>query len=255
VTGDVTEPASYRSAIPPWASVINLAAATGKARPAELMAVNADATASLAAAATRAGTRHFVLVSSIAAGFADQRHYAYAWSKVRAEEAVRGSGAPYTVLRPTMVFGGGSPNLRSLTMLALAPVPALFGTGRTRIQPVHVDDLAGAVAAAAFGEPRLGDAIAYGGPETLTLDDLLARIRRARGRPARSPLHLPIPPLRALLALVEPVAFPVLPFTAGQLAAFVNDSVAPTGAALRGLPAATRSVDEMLADPPLPPRG
>jgi hypothetical protein len=59
------------------------------------------------------------------------------------------------------------------------------------------------------------------------MTELFARLRAHDGvsGPARF-LHLPVKPIRALLALVEGPLLPVLPLTAGQLAPFINDSVA-----------------------------
>ena len=60
----------------------------------------------------------------------------------------------------------------------------------------------------------------------MSFGDLLGQIReRVRGR-SGGLLHLPLGSLRTLVGAVEPVLLPLLPFSAGQLAAFANDSTA-----------------------------
>jgi hypothetical protein len=51
-------------------------------------------------------------------------------------------------------------------------------------------------------------------------------MRAARGLPARRPWAVPLGPVRLLLAAAEPLLGPRLPVTAGQLASFLNDSIA-----------------------------
>jgi nucleoside-diphosphate-sugar epimerase len=204
-------------------TVVHLAAATGKSTREELFAVNGVATSELVARARDAGVRRFILVSSIAAAFGDRRYYPYAESKLAAEGAVLASGIDVLIVRPTVVLGRGSPTARSLRALAAGPVAVCFGSGQVVTRPIHVSDLA-RVLVEAVSLPELGNRIVeVGGPETISMERLLRRIREVvRGR--TGPLvKIPIVPLRQVLAFVEPVLRPILPFTAGQLASFVND--------------------------------
>src|SRR5262249_47967900 len=67
----------------------------------------------------------------------------------RAEDAVRGSGPPWTIVRPTMIYGDpGDRNLiRLIRWVDRFPAIPVFGPGTFRLQPVHADDLAVAVVA------------------------------------------------------------------------------------------------------------
>jgi nucleoside-diphosphate-sugar epimerase len=225
VRGTLSDPAAWQAALPGCAGVLHLAASTGKASRREHFAVNRDGTAALLAAAERAGVRRFLLVSSVAAGYSDRRWYHYAESKAAAEALVRRSAMEHLIVRPTLVLGPGSPLLASLGRLALLPVPLRFGAGRVEVQPIHGDDLAELLVAALALERWDGRIITAGGPQALPIRELLAAIRRARGRAPRAPLALPLGPLRALLGTLEPLLRPVLPFTAGQLAFFANPAV------------------------------
>lgn len=246
--GSLDEAPSYRAALPAGGTVLHLAAATGRAPAAEHRAVNVEGTRRLLECSGGSGVRRFVYVSSIAARFTDQRYYPYARSKAEAEALVRSSALDYVIVRPTMVLGPASPVLAGLRRLALAPLGVVFGDGHPRVQPIHVADLADLLLRVAREtlpvEPRTVEA---GGAEALPIGELIRKIRiRARGRPGPI-LHLPLTPLRDLLAAVEPVLGGILPLRAGQLASFVNDGTAALHPLTRWHAGRMRGVDEMLS--------
>ncbi|MFN0178756.1 MAG: NAD-dependent epimerase/dehydratase family protein [Gemmatimonadales bacterium] len=243
---DLLDPASYRDALAGIDTVVHLAARTGAARPAEHHRANVEATTALLAEARRAGAKRFLFVSSIAAGYSDRRAYHYANAKLAAEQAVIASDLETLVVRPTMIFGPGSAVLANLTKLAALPQPFLFGPGQM-IQPVHVEDVAEGLAAILDRSDWGGRIVEYGGPTVLSTTDLFARIRQQHRLPPRAPWRIPLEPLRTLLGLVEPVLFKLLPFTAGQLAAFANPAVVSRPGPPDLLPPARRDVDQMLA--------
>lgn len=249
VAGDLTEPGGWVAGLAGVDTVVHLAAHTGKASRAEYFAANRDATGTLLEVARAAGVRRFLFVSSIAAGFKDRRHYHYANAKAEAETLVQRSGLQVLIVRPTLVLGPGSPALANLARLATLPVPITFGRGRA-VQPIHVDDLAETVRAALELPLWRGEIVELGGPMTLPMDELVTRIRAKAGLRARRVRRIPARPLRALLAALEPVLLPALPFTAGQLAAFANPSVAAARPASVDLPLPRRGLDAMLEGSP-----
>ncbi len=252
--GSISEPEAWRSALSGVDTVLHLASSTGKASAREHHDVIADGTERLVANARAAGVRRLLFVSSIAAGFPDRKYYHYAQAKARAEDAVRGSDIETLVIRPTMVLGPGSAILEALRRLAGGPVPLVFGRGSLPVQPIHVDDLA-ALLVAALTRPLqwAGPPLTVGGPEVLTLEDLIQRIRRKRGgRPARA-FHIPIEPLRSVLAMLEPMMRSLLPFTAGQLSSFANPGAAGapcarTTALWTIVARSARTLDDMISD-------
>lgn len=227
VEGDLLGPtASWVHALPGNDVVIHLAAATGKESRARFHAVNVEGTRRLLEECRSSGVRRFVLVSSIATRFTDRRHYHYADSKIQAEALVRGSGLDYAIVRPTMIFGPGSPVLQGFRKLASGPASIVFGPGTARVQPISVTDLARVLIAVAARPALEAGELDAGGPEVVTIENLIQQIRRViRGEPGRV-VHVPIEPLRSLLGLLEPLLLPVLPLTAGQFASFVNDGTA-----------------------------
>ena len=131
------------------------------------------------------------------------------------------------IVRPTQVMGEGSPVAAALTRIANLPVPIVFGAGRVLVQPMTADDLARRLVAI-VQRPLERRILAVGGAEQMSIRALITRLRDP-GLPGRRPVSIPIEPLRTLLGLAEPVLGGLLPFTAGQLSAFVNDGVAEVG--------------------------
>ena len=141
-------------------------------------------------------------------------------------------GAPWTVLRPTLIYGAGMD--RSLTPLArralrwrVFPLPA--GSGLR--QPVHAEDVARAVQAALNHPQSAGQVIALGGGERLAAAAMFARVRAAL---PIATLPLPIP--RAALR----IAARLLPRLRGPLARLDQDLIADNTAAARLLGLAPR---------------
>ena len=229
VRGDLLDATSYADAIEPQATVVHLAALTGKATRARHLEVNEKGTTTLIEAAKIAGARRFLFLSSIAVQFENRAGYHYAEAKDAAERRLRTSGLECRIVRPTMIFGPGSPVQEGLAKLACMPMVPLFGGGKNRVQPVHVDDLARYLADG-LDRDFAGDTFSVAGAETTSMRELLERLAIAeRGKP-RPFLPLPIGLFRGLLRLVEPVLLPVLPLTAGQIASFANDVALEGGA-------------------------
>jgi NADH dehydrogenase len=224
VLGDLRRPEPWLAELQGTHTVVHVAGVTGTAPEREHQAVNAEATAILARGAAAAGARRFVFVSTIAVKFADRSRYPYARAKEAGEAAVRASGTPWLIVRPTIVLGPDAPVLAGLRRLARLPVLPLFGGGRARVQPVHVGDLAELLDRILQDEGLSGEVVEAGGPEVVTLADLLRELRRLEGKPPRA-LSLPIGPLAALLWWLERAGLR-LPVTAGQLATFVEDGIA-----------------------------
>lgn len=225
VVGDLRRPESYAAALDGVHTVIHVAATTGAASESDHFAVNAEGTRALAERAAAAGVRRFVLVSSIAVTFPDTRRYPYARSKQAAEQAVRRLGIGWIIVRPTIVLGRGSPVLAGLRRLAGLRIIPIFGPGTARVQPIDVDDLAILLTTILEAEALAGEIVELGGPEVLTIEELLQEIRRLeRGARART-VHLPAGPIAGVAWLSERVGLRP-PVTAGQLCTFLADGIA-----------------------------
>ncbi|GAB2986013.1 SDR family oxidoreductase [Actinotalea caeni] len=136
----------------------------------------------VAAAARAAGVRHLLLVSVVGA---DRMPIGYFRAKAAAEQAVAGSGVPWTVLRVAQLHDLVLPVARAAARLPVTPAPRGL-----RFEPVHRDEVARRLADLALGEPA-GRVPDLAGPEVLDLAALVASFREAEDRrPAR---RLPLP--------------------------------------------------------------
>jgi len=246
VQGDLLDQKSYAGAIAGCDTVLHLAAATGKHAPAEYFRVNQEGTEALTLEARRSGVERFVHVSTIAVKFRDKSRYYYAQSKEKAEAVVTQSGMRWTIARPTIILGRESPVLKGFSRLAALPVVPVFGNGRTLVQPVFVGDVAECLARMLEDGALAGRTVEIGGPEVLSVEDLLLRIRRARGGRGAPVMHLPARPVAACLGWMEPLLRPILPVTAGQLATFTNDGTADPSEWLKQWHPWMMSVDNIL---------
>ncbi len=268
VEGDLLRPETYGAALAGCDAVVHLAAAVGKASEADHFRVNVEGTRLLLDAAAAARVPRFLHVSTIAVVFPEKTHYAYGRAKERAEEIVRAAPLDWAIVRPTIVLGPGSGWGKKLAALASAPVPFVFGDGRTRLQPVDVRDVA-TFLAGMLGLPELGgETIDLGGPTRLTFDEMLARARDGGAPPssahgarlpaapsaapsaARRPflLHVPARPLVGALAALERVFGAALPVTAGQFYGFLHDTTAEPHPLVARLLPSPRPLEAMIAE-------
>ena len=119
-------------------AVIHVAGVINASDAASFEAGNVTGTLSMLAAATAAGTRRFVHVSSLAAR--EPKLSQYGASKARSEELVGGSGLDWVTVRPPAVYGPGDKETLELFKMAKAGVILLPPKGRLSL--IHVDDLA-----------------------------------------------------------------------------------------------------------------
>jgi nucleoside-diphosphate-sugar epimerase len=247
VRGDLANPKTFERELARSDTVIHLAAITGKAHAEEYFRVNVEGTRTLVELCQQAGVKRFLHVSSIAVRYPDVSRYPYAQSKQQAEEIVRQSPLDYSVIRPTVIFGPESPAWQSLRKLAGLPVVPILGNGQARLQPIDVDDLVDFMVLLLQRDSFHRETLELGGPEVLTMEDLLRRIhRRMAGRPPQV-VHLPPAAVLPLLAILEKIAYPLLPFTVGQFSPFRYNGTIETNALFEERRTKLKTIDEMLA--------
>jgi uncharacterized protein YbjT (DUF2867 family) len=140
----------------------------------------------------------------------------YFRGKALVERALAELDVPFSIVRPTWIFGGERDVLTNNIAWILRRMPAfaLPGSGRYPVQPVHVDDLARICVEAARVD---GDVIVdAAGPETMSFADLVQSVRRAVG--SRAPIvHLPAPAM-AVVARILGLAVRDVVLTAEEIA-------------------------------------
>ncbi len=137
------------------------------------MEVDAAGTENLVAAAREVGVERIVYLSGAGAAPDAKRHWFRA--KWRAEEAVRGSGLATTIIRPTWIYGPDDVSLNRFIGFARSlPVVPMTNLGRQRLAPVFIDDIADLAADALRDDAATDRVFEIGGPETLTMREIIA---------------------------------------------------------------------------------
>ena len=145
----------------------------------------------------------------------------YLRAKGRAEEIVRGSDLDWTIVRPSIIFGDGGEFVRFTKLVALPYVTALPGGGKTRFQPIWVEDVVPILADAATEDEHAGRTYEIGGPEVLTLAEVARLAHGADGRPVNV---IPIPMPLARIGLTVLGAIPGAPMGADQYRSLTLDN-------------------------------
>jgi NADH dehydrogenase len=173
---DVTNAASVSDAVRDSSAVINLVGTFGGS----LEATHVDGARNIAEAAREAGAKALVHVSAIGADPAAESIYGR--TKGEGEAAVRDAFPNATIIRPSIVFGPEDNLTNRLAALSRLPVVPVIAAKR-RFQPVHVKDVAKAIAMAAL-DPRAygGKTFEIGGPQVMAMEDIYAVCARSAGR-------------------------------------------------------------------------
>jgi NADH dehydrogenase len=222
---DIRDAAAIREAVKGADAVVNLVGVlTG-----DFQGVHVDGARNVAEAAAAAGASSLVHVSAIGADREGPSEYAR--TKGEGEAAVRSAFPGATIMRPSLLFGREDNFVNRFARLArLAPVLPVI-RGPLKLQPVYAGDVARAVAAAAL-EPRIhgGKQYELGGPQVLTMRELMSFVCEATGR-GRSLVDVPDPVARGLARFTGWAPF--APLTWDQWLMLQRDNV--VGAEARGL--------------------
>jgi uncharacterized protein YbjT (DUF2867 family) len=174
VQANVRNPASVEAAIRDAHVVVNLVGILAESGAQTFDAVQAIGAGTIAKAAAAAGAQ-MVHVSAIGAD--ETSESGYARSKAAGEKAVLAAVPSATIMRPSIVFGPEDEFTNRFAALArISPFLPLIGGGVTKMQPVYVGDVATAVADAVDGKTKVGATYELGGPEILSMREIIATI-------------------------------------------------------------------------------
>ena len=174
VQANLRYPASVEAAMRDAQVAINLVGILAPSGAQTFDSVQAQGAGAVAKAAVTAGAR-MIHVSAIGADENSPSHYAR--SKAAGEKAVRLATPTATIFRPSVVFGPEDDFTNRFAALAqMSPVLPLIGGGLTKLQPVYVGDVATAIAEAVDSKARSGATYELGGPEVLSMREIMELI-------------------------------------------------------------------------------
>jgi uncharacterized protein YbjT (DUF2867 family) len=122
----------------------------------------------------------------------------YAATKHAADAYLAATGLDWVILRPSLVYAQGAHGGTALfrAIAALPFVTPLPGDGRQQFQPIHMDDLTGAIVRI-LADPSIRHVtLDPVGPEPIPLRQLFADLRQWLGYPPVPALPIPMPLMR-----------------------------------------------------------
>lgn len=181
-------------------------------------AVHRAGTAHLLDACEATGVERFLQLSAL--GLDEGVDTAYFRAKRAAERLVRASSLEWVIYRPSVVFGDGCAFVPFIQRVTPPLVAFLPGGGRLRIQPVWVGDIAPMVADGIEEDRHVAQTYRIGGPETLTLAEMVRQITGCRA-------VVPIPMALAAVGFTLAEILPFVPLGRDQYRVFALDNTVP----------------------------
>jgi uncharacterized protein YbjT (DUF2867 family) len=225
IAADVRDPSKVAAAIAGSETVVNAVSAYVEKGGVTFSAVHVHGAGNIATACQQQGVTRLVLISGIGANAASQSPYIRA--RGLGELAVQKAFPPATILRPSVMFAVDEGLLGVLEKLARsAPIIPLIGGGRTRLQPVHVTDVAEAVYQSLRKPDAAGETYELTGPETYTVREILDLVLASKGRSRRF-ISIPFAFASPLARVLEHL--PGAPLTVAQVDLLRDDNVPGIG--------------------------
>src|SRR5438105_11773993 len=189
--------------------------------------IHTQGTVNVLDSAAATGVRRYLHMSAL--GSRPNARSRYHRTKWAAEEAVRASPIPWTIFRPSIIYGRGDGFVSMLAgMIERLPLVPVIGTGRQRLQPVPVAHVAQGFVRALALDASVKHTYDVGGPEPVTMVDLLDRVAAAMGRRRPLKAHAPLGPVRAATSVLH--RFPGYPLTPDQLLMLEEENTCEPGA-------------------------
>src|SRR5215204_708437 len=185
--------------------IYHLASATAQGRKGSLLKTDIEGTRTLAQVAASANIKRLIFLSHLGADRASA--FPVHKSKGIAEEHIRRSGVPYTIIRSSIIFGpedGFTTNLSQIIKFSpgFLPIP---GDGRTLLQPLWVEDLVTSLIWTLGNPNTINQTYEIGGGEYFTLRQILETLMTVT-HTRRVLVPLPPPYMRALTVMLDSVA-------------------------------------------------
>lgn len=205
--------------------------------------VHVETAAKIARTARRAGIKRFVHVSGISADRASPSPYIR--SRGEGEAAVQTAFPGAVIVRPAVMFASDDAFLTTiLRLLRSLPAYPIFGDGKTRLQPVYVDDVAAAIAQILRQSQNPYPVYELAGPRIYSYEELLRTIARIAGlRPVL--MRMPFAFWNAMAGIAEMLPQP--PLTRNQVELMQIDTMASESLpGFRALRISPRSLEDEL---------
>ena len=189
IEGDLRSSQSVADAIAGAHAVVNSVSLYTEHGKETFHSVHVEGAQRVAVEARRLEVEQLVHISGIGADA--QSRSPYIRSRGQGELAVRTTYPSAILIRPAVMFAPNNTFLSViLKLLRRRPAYPIFGSGMTKLQPIHVDDVAEAVARILQRTERDPITLECGGPRVYTYKDLVRSVAREAGL---KPRLIPVP--------------------------------------------------------------
>ena len=207
-------------------AVVNCVGLLHQTGPQRFDSVQSGGAATIAQLAKEEGVENVVHVSAIGADANSDSLYAR--TKGEAERAMCDAIPTATVLRPSVIFGQEDSFFNKFAAMAsFSPALPLIGDGKTKFQPIYVDDVADAVCEALARPEAAGRTYELGGPSIYTFKELMELMLAETGRKRiLAPVPFPIASLMGFAGEIAGIApFVEPPVTRDQVKLLKHDNI------------------------------
>jgi uncharacterized protein YbjT (DUF2867 family) len=243
VAADVHDERSVADVVSGSDAVVNAVSLYVEHGAATFQSVHVEGARRVAAQAQRAGVARFIHISGIGADAASPSLYIR--SRGEGEAAVRAAFPAAIIVRPAVMFAEDDAFLTTIVgLLGRLPAYPMFGSGQTRLQPVHVEDVAEAITRILQRSETEPITFECGGPRVYSYEELLRTVAREAGlRTMLFPIAFPA--WHALARIGEMLPRP--PITRNQVELMELDTVASVDLpGLRDLGITPRALEEIV---------
>lgn len=167
------DPEQLASALDGADCIVHLAGILIEDKNTSYTSANVDATGAVVKAAQQLNAKHMVFISVVGAS-ADSGN-AYFQSKGLAEELVRNSGLPASVIRTPILLGPNTAGASSMIGAASQAKTKILGGGKYSMRPLDIDDLNQAILNCCNGDSTEAKLYELVGPEPISYRDLIQK--------------------------------------------------------------------------------
>jgi NADH dehydrogenase len=181
IVGDLLDEEALFRAVTGVHTIIHLQSGQWWGRIRELERIELVGTRNLIAAARAARVGRMITISQLGSSISSA--YTLLRIKGMAEEQVRSSGLAYTIIRSGVVFGEDDAFVNHIAM-TLRTTPLIFlmpGRGEVVLHPLYIGDLIEAIVRSLESIDIVDTTVDVGGPEYITLEDLIRTVMRVSG--------------------------------------------------------------------------
>lgn len=208
-------------------------------------AVHTEGTRRVVEAAKLAGVKRFIHMSAL--GTREGAVARYHQTKFAAERIVRDSGLDWTVFRPSIIYGERDEFLNTFARIArLAPALPIIGPGRSKLQPIWVEDVGRCFVNSLEMSETIGQTYDMGGDTAYPIKEIMRLLVRSMGK-RRFFIHIPIP-----VARLQAKLFDFLPgrppFSEDQVTMLGEDNICDPAPLKSAFKISLRPMEDYLAE-------